>query len=37
LDELEEETLRRFGKLAQAARDFFAAARRRIDCRRREL
>ncbi|OAF18639.1 DEAD/DEAH box helicase [Bradyrhizobium neotropicale] len=35
LDDLEEETLRRFGKLPPAALDFFAAAKLRIDCRRR--
>jgi transcription-repair coupling factor (superfamily II helicase) len=37
LDELEEETSRRFGKLPPAARDFFAAARLRIDFRRRGI
>jgi transcription-repair coupling factor (superfamily II helicase) len=37
LDDLEEETQRRFGKLPPAARDFFAAARLRIDCRRRGI
>jgi transcription-repair coupling factor (superfamily II helicase) len=37
LDDLEEETSRRFGKLPAAARDFFAAARLRIDCRRRGI
>jgi transcription-repair coupling factor (superfamily II helicase) len=37
LDDLEEETSRRFGKLPPAARDFFAAARLRIDCRRRGI
>jgi transcription-repair coupling factor (superfamily II helicase) len=37
LDDLEEETLRRFGKLPSAASDFFAAARLRIDCRRRGI
>jgi transcription-repair coupling factor (superfamily II helicase) len=37
LDDLEEETSRRFGKLPPAARDFFAAARLRIDLRRRGI
>src|SRR5262249_6601301 len=37
LDDLEEETSRRFGKLPPAARDFFAAAMLRIDCRRRGI
>jgi transcription-repair coupling factor (superfamily II helicase) len=37
LDDLEEETLRRFGKLPSAASDFFAAAKLRIDCRRRGI
>ncbi len=37
LDDLEEETQRRFGKLPPAARDFFATARLRIDCRRRGI
>jgi transcription-repair coupling factor (superfamily II helicase) len=37
LDDLEEETSRRFGKLPPAARDFFAAARLRIDFRRRGI
>jgi transcription-repair coupling factor (superfamily II helicase) len=37
LDDLEEETSRRFGRLPPAARDFFAAARLRIDCRRRGI
>ncbi|WP_407175795.1 DEAD/DEAH box helicase [Bradyrhizobium sp. STM 3562] len=37
LDELEEETLRRFGTLPPPALDFFAAARLRIDCRRRGI
>jgi transcription-repair coupling factor (superfamily II helicase) len=37
LDELEEETSRRFGKLPPAGGDFFAAARLRIDCRRRGI
>ncbi|MBR0841181.1 DEAD/DEAH box helicase [Bradyrhizobium liaoningense] len=37
LDDLEEETSRRFGKLPPEARDFFAAARLRIDCKRRGI
>ena len=37
LDDLEEETSRRFGKLPPVACDFFAAARIRIDCRRRGI
>jgi transcription-repair coupling factor (superfamily II helicase) len=37
LNDLEEETSRRFGKLPPAAHDFFAAARLRIDCRRRGI
>ena len=37
LDELEEETSRRFGKLPPTACDFFAAARLRIDCKRRGI
>ena len=37
LNDLEDETSRRFGKLPPAARDFFAAARLRIDCRRRGI
>jgi len=37
LDELEEEVSRRFGKLPPTARDFFAAARLRIDCKRRGI
>ena len=37
LEDLEEETARRFGKLPPAARDFFAAARLRIDCKRRGI
>ncbi|MGY3621586.1 DEAD/DEAH box helicase [Bradyrhizobium sp. USDA 10063] len=37
LDDLEEETSRRFGKLPPVARDFFAVARLRIDCRRRGI
>jgi transcription-repair coupling factor (superfamily II helicase) len=35
LDDLEEETSRRFGRLPPPARDLFAAARLRIDCKRR--
>ncbi len=35
LEYLEEETARRFGKLPPAGRDFFAAARLRLDCKRR--
>lgn len=37
LDDLEEETSRRFGPLPQAARDFFAVARLRVDCKRRGI
>lgn len=37
LDDLEEETSRRFGPLPPAARDFFAAARLRMDCKRRGI
>jgi transcription-repair coupling factor (superfamily II helicase) len=37
LEELEEETARRFGKLPEEARDFFAAARLRLDCKRRGI
>lgn len=37
LEDLEEETSRRFGKLPAAGRDFFAAARLRIDCKRRGI
>jgi transcription-repair coupling factor (superfamily II helicase) len=37
LDDLEEETSRRFGRLPPAARDFFAAAGLRVDCRRRGI
>ncbi|OAF14930.1 transcription-repair coupling factor [Bradyrhizobium centrolobii] len=37
LDDLEDETLRRFGQLPPAALDFFAAAKLRIDCRRRGI
>jgi transcription-repair coupling factor (superfamily II helicase) len=35
LDDLEEETSRRFGPLPKLARDFFAAAKLRIECKRR--
>jgi len=34
---LEEETTRRFGRLPPAACDFFAAAKLRIDCKRRGI
>lgn len=37
LDDLEEETSRRFGPLPPMARDFFAAARLRLDCKRRGI
>jgi len=37
LDDLEEETARRFGRLPPAACDFFAAARLRLDCKRRGI
>jgi transcription-repair coupling factor (superfamily II helicase) len=37
LEELEEETARRFGRPPSAARDFFAAARLRLDCKRRGI
>jgi transcription-repair coupling factor (superfamily II helicase) len=37
LKDLEEETERRFGKPPAAARDFFAAARLRIECKRRGI
>ena len=37
LDELEEETSRRFGQVPAAARDFFAAARLRVACKRRGI
>ena len=37
LEELEDETLRRFGKLPPAARDFFAVARLRMVCRHRGI
>ncbi|MBR0932712.1 DEAD/DEAH box helicase [Bradyrhizobium jicamae] len=37
LEELEDETARRFGRPPPAARDFFAAARLRFDCKRRGI
>ena len=37
LDDLEEETARRFGKLPPAARDFFAVAKLRLECKRRGI
>lgn len=37
LEDLEEETARRFGKLPPAARDFFTAAKLRLDCKRRGI
>lgn len=37
LDDLEEETARRFGPLPKAARDFFAAAKLRVACKRRGI
>jgi transcription-repair coupling factor (superfamily II helicase) len=37
LNDLEEETARRFGRLPPAACDFFAAARLRLDCKRRGI
>jgi transcription-repair coupling factor (superfamily II helicase) len=37
LEDLEEEITRRFGRLPPAACDFFAAARLRIDCKRRGI
>jgi transcription-repair coupling factor (superfamily II helicase) len=37
VDELEDETLRRFGKLPPAARDFFAVTKLRIICRERGI
>ena len=37
LEELEEETLRRFGRLPPLARDFFAVAKLRIGCRDRGI
>jgi transcription-repair coupling factor (superfamily II helicase) len=37
LEDIEEETARRFGRLPPAAHDFFAAARLRLDCKRRGI
>lgn len=37
LEDLEEETARRFGPLPKVARDFFAAARLRLECKRRGI
>ena len=37
LEDLEEETTRRFGRLPPTACDFFAAAKLRIDCKRRGI
>lgn len=37
LDDLEEETSRRFGPLPQAARDFFSVTRLRLDCKRKGI
>ena len=37
LNDLQEETARRFGRLPPAACDFFAAARLRLDCKRRGI
>jgi transcription-repair coupling factor (superfamily II helicase) len=37
LEDLEEETARRFGRLPPAARDFFAVAKLRLDCKRRGI
>jgi transcription-repair coupling factor (superfamily II helicase) len=37
LEDLEDETARRFGKLPPAAREFFAAARLRLECKRRGI
>src|ERR1700742_4283166 len=37
LEDLEDETTRRFGQLPPAAREFFAAARLRLDCKRRGI
>jgi transcription-repair coupling factor (superfamily II helicase) len=37
LEDLEEETALRFGRLPPAARDFFAAAKLRLDCKRRGI
>jgi transcription-repair coupling factor (superfamily II helicase) len=37
LEDLEEETARRFGRLPPGAHDFFALARLRLDCKRRGI
>jgi transcription-repair coupling factor (superfamily II helicase) len=37
LEDLEEETARRFGRLPPAAADFFASARLRLECKRRGI
>ncbi|MBV9457635.1 MAG: DEAD/DEAH box helicase [Bradyrhizobium sp.] len=37
LEDMEEETARRFGKLPAAAHDFFTAAKLRLDCKRRGI
>ena len=37
LEDLEDETARRFGRLPPAAHEFFAAARLRLECRRRGI
>jgi transcription-repair coupling factor (superfamily II helicase) len=37
LEDLEEETARRFGRLPPAAHDFFAVAKLRLDCKRRGI
>ena len=37
LEDLEDETARRFGRLPQGAHEFFAAARLRLDCKRRGI
>lgn len=37
LEDVEEETARRFGRLPDEARDFFAAARLRLECKRRGI
>jgi transcription-repair coupling factor (superfamily II helicase) len=37
LEDLEEETARRFGRLPPVARDFVAAAKLRIECKRRGI
>jgi transcription-repair coupling factor (superfamily II helicase) len=37
LEEVEEETARRFGRLPDEARDFFAAARLRLECKKRGI